>query len=95
MLGDRLILPDAYIRNGTIECNKTMFGALWQHYCFDNGSCDSHFVDSEARYIPGVPGFSSRLIHGKLKTSKNYSSIINMLNLSIIGGVQKTAGQFI
>lgn len=66
MLGDRLVLPEAYFRNGTPECNKTMFSGLWQHYCDDNGTCDPHFVDSEARYVAGIPGFGSGVIRGKI-----------------------------
>lgn len=64
MLGDSLLLPSAYTVNDTPMCNKFENGSLWSKFCSVNIStgeeeCPLIFTQSEARWIPGVPGFSA------------------------------------
>ena len=73
LLGDRLLSHDHISPvNGSEDalagdwCNKSATtGDIWHRYCTDlNGSevCDPFFINSELRYIPGIPGITSGVL---------------------------------
>ncbi|XP_059164423.1 solute carrier family 12 member 5-like [Physella acuta] len=62
VLGNRAIKYSAVFKNNSWECNKDPGGPLYKLYCPEGNMCDEFFLQNEARLIPGIPGFSLRLV---------------------------------
>jgi len=74
MLGERLLsLPDDMggFSSPYSWCNNNVTGDLWHRYCTntsevaDMSSCDSYFIENEARVLDGIPGMASGVIKSK------------------------------
>lgn len=72
MLGDHLLSAVHYnIKNYThVEqwCSKNETSPLWMEFCKsvnDTNDCD-YFHDSDLKVFPGIPGFASGVMHGKI-----------------------------
>lgn len=68
LLGDRLLTSDSLQLNGSMFCNKSDIGPMYQSYCgnLDPNMTDEnndpdcrYFNEHEAKMIPGIPGIAS------------------------------------
>lgn len=90
MLGGKLLKPNAFTdANGTVFCNKSQSGPLWQSYCnFDNETnswnCDDdYFNTNDPKWIPGIPGFSVKSFSGLIKQKTNNFFLLFVMKFNI------------